>query len=425
MRLIRLRLAHYRGVAEAEVQFSPTGLTIVEGPNEVGKTSFSEAIELLFDYPDSSKHRNIDAIRPVHRDAGPEIELEAQSGPYRFIYSKRFYKKPETTLTISRPKTENHTGRAAHERAEQILQKTIDRDLWRALCIQQGGEIKQADLSNQSSLSAALDAAAGGGKTDPREESLFDKVRGEYGRYYTERGSEKKELQEIRKCLTESEADVASLEEQIQGLEKDIIRAADLARELERIKQQELDLRKDVSTYTDALNEVKELETALETARLTLESSQKSEQATKRDKETRQTLIDALVKASQELAKLEETGTASTDSVMKAEKDLEQCQSNATTAEAQRKRAESLLNLRRADFDYFNNKLHLEQLNERKDRIDRAREEAALADELLAKNKVDEQTLRKIQKAERSLITAQALLEAGAPNVLLRGLAPH
>jgi len=74
-------------------------------------------------------------------------------------------------------------------------------------------------------------------------------------------------------------------------------------------------------------------------------------------------------------------------------------------------------------FDYFNNKLHLEQLKERKDRIDRAREEAGLADEVLTKNSVNEETLKTIQKAERSLITAQAKLETGAPNVLLRGLA--
>lgn len=93
MRLFRLRLANYRGVDKSEVQFGPNGLTIVEGPNETGKTSLSEAIGLLFDYLDSSKHRSVEAVRPVHHDAGPEIELEAESGPYRFTYFKRFYKK--------------------------------------------------------------------------------------------------------------------------------------------------------------------------------------------------------------------------------------------------------------------------------------------------------------------------------------------
>ena len=132
MRLIRLRLANYRGIDAAEVHFGPRGLTIVEGPNEVGKTSLSEAVGLIFEYVDSSKHRNVDAVRPVHCDAGPEIELEAESGPYVFVYFKRFYKKPATTLAIKRPRPENLTGRGAHDRAEQILHETIDVDLWKA-----------------------------------------------------------------------------------------------------------------------------------------------------------------------------------------------------------------------------------------------------------------------------------------------------
>ena len=423
MRLLRLRLANYRGIDESEVRFGPKGITIVEGPNEAGKTSLSEAIRLLFDYLDSSKHSEIKAIKPVTRDVGPEIELEAESGPYAFTYFKRFHKKPETTLTITSPKPENHTGREAHERAEEILRETIDIDLWKALCIQQGEAVQQADLSKQASLSAALDIAAGSHRADPREESLFDKVREEYGRYFTERGSEKKELQEAHKAQEDTETEVASLEKQIQGLEKDIVRAAGLGQELERLKKQEQDLRGDVSEYTKSLDKIKGLETALETARLKLESAQKSEQAARRYKEVRQDLIDAVSKARKAHAELDESSTSSAASVKKAENDLEKAQSDATKAEAGRKEAESLLNLRRADFDYFINKLHLEQLKERKDRIDRAREGAALADELLASSRVDEDTLKTIQKAERSLITAQAKLETGAPNVLLRGLA--
>jgi DNA repair exonuclease SbcCD ATPase subunit len=354
---------------------------------------------------------------------GPEIELEAESGPYVFTYFKRFHKKPETTLTITSPKPENHTGREAHDRAEEILRETIDIDLWKALGIQQGEAVQQADLSKQTSLSAALDIAAGGHRADPREESLFDKVREEYGRYFTERGSEKKELQEPQKAQEETETEVASLETQIQDLEKDIVRAADLGRELERLKKQEEGLRGDVSEYTKSLDEIKGLEIALETTRLKLESAQKSEQAAKRDQEVRQGLIETVSKAGKAHAELVESSTSSTELVKKAENDLRKAQSDATKAEAGRKKAESLLNLRRADFDYFNNKLQLEQMKERKDRIDRAREKAALADELLAENSVDEDTLKIIQTAERSLITAQAKLETGAPKVMLRGLA--
>ena len=152
MRFHRLRLANYRGIDAREVRFEPYGLTVVEGPNETGKTSLGEAIGLLFEYLDSSKHRNIEVVRPVHRDEGPEIELEAECGPYVFTYFKRFYKKPETRLTITRPVYENRTGREAHERAEAILHETIDVHLWKALTIQQGDAVQQPNLSKQTSL---------------------------------------------------------------------------------------------------------------------------------------------------------------------------------------------------------------------------------------------------------------------------------
>jgi len=422
MKLLRLRLANYRGIDESEVRFGSNGLTIVEGQNETGKTSLSEAIRLLFDYLDSSKHRSIDAIRPVHLDAGPEIELEAESGPYVFTYFKRFHKKPETTLKITSPKSENHTGREAHERADEILRETIDIDLWKALCIQQGEAVQQANLSNQTSLSAALDVAAGGHRADPREESLFDEVWKEYRHYFTERGSEKKELQEAKKAQDELETEVALLEKQIQDLEKDIVRAAHLGLELERLKKQELDLRGTISIYTKSLDEIKDLETVLETACLKLESAQKSEQAAKREREVRQELIDAVSEAHKAHTDLVDSMKSSTAIVKKAETDMEGARSDSDTAEALHKEAESLLNLRRADFDYFNNKLQLEQLNKRKARIESAWEEVARAEELLARNNVDEETLKAIQKAERSLIQTQAKLEIGAPNVLLRGL---
>ena len=423
MKIRRLRLANFRGIDESEVRFSLKGITIVEGPNEIGKTSLSEALRLLFEYLDSSKHSELKAIKPVTQDVGPEIELEAESGPYVFTYFKRFHKKPETTLTITSPKPENHTGREAHERANEILRETIDTNLWKALCIQQGEAVQQADLSKQTSLSYALDIAAGGQQADPGEEGLFDKVREEYGRYFTERGSEKKELQEAQKIQKDSEIQVVSLEMQIQNLEHDIVRATDLGRELERLKKQEQDLWSDVSNYTKSLDEINGLETVLETARLKLDSAQKSEQAAKRDKEVRKSLIDAVSKVKNTHKKLEESSTSSTALVKKAGNDLEKVQSDATQAESGRKEAESLLKLRRADLDYFNNMLHLEQLKERKDRVDRAREKAAQADDLLTMNRVDENTLKTILKAERALITAQAKLDTGAPNIHLKGLA--
>jgi len=422
MKILHLRLANYRGIEECKVRFGPKGITVVEGPNETGKTSLREALALLFEYLDSSKHQNVVAVRPVHRDAGPEIELQAETGPYVFTYFKRFHGKPETTLKVTRPNPENHTGRDAHERAEAILHETIDIDLWKALSIQQGEAISQANLSKQTALSAALDKAAGGHSTDPREDSLFDRVWEEYGRYFTAGGSEKKELQEVKKSERGMETEVDSLERQLQDLEKDIDRAADLQLELGRSEKQKQELEEAVAEYMKSLEEIKDLESVLETAQLKLDSAQKSEQVERQEKERRQELIDTADEARKAHAELEGSSKSSVTAVEKAQEELEKASLAETQAEKRRREADSLLDLRHADLDYYNDKLHLDLLKERKKRIDNAREKAALAEELLAKNRVDGPVLKKIQNAERALVAARAQLQAGAPTVLLHGL---
>lgn len=423
MKFIRLRVANYRGVQSVEVQFAPTGITLVQGPNEVGKTSLGEAIGLLFEFPDSSKHRAIEAIRPVHRDEGPEIELQAESGPYTFTYFKRFYKKPETKLIITRPKPENHTGREAHDRAEAILRETLDIDLWKALTIQQGDAIQQPALTKQTSLSAALDKVAGGRPADPREEGLFDRVRDEYSRYYTERGADRKDLSESRKAQTDAQAEVSRIEQAIRDLEQDIDRAAALQRELGQLKRKEEELAKEVASHTASFEEIGALETTLMTVRLKLETARKSEQVARLDKNARQGLIDTVAKAAKEYKHVEESSVMSLVGLNQADEDLKKAQTAFSKDDRRRKEADALAALLRADFDYFNNKLHLEQLRERKNRIEQARRNAAEAEEVLALNSVDIRALKAIQDAERTFLTANAQLEMGSPSVLLRGLA--
>lgn len=423
MRFLRLKVANYRGITASEVEFNSLGLTLVQGPNEVGKTSLGEAIGILFEYPDSSKHRNIETIRPVHMDEGPEIELYAESGQYAFTYFKRFYKKPETKLTITRPKPENLTGREAHERAEAILRETLDIDLWKALTIQQGDAIHQPNLTKQISLSAALDKAAGGCSADPREECLFDIVREEYGCYYTERGTEKKEFQEARKRQTDIQAEVTLIEHQIRDLEQDIERSAALQRELGQLKKQEEEQEKAVFEYTASLDEITILENTLTSALLKLESAQKSVQVARRDKEARQGLIDAVAKVSKDSEELQESSAMSLSALNQVEDSLRKAQTTFNEADHRRKATGILAALLRADCDYYNSKLHLEQLRERKERIDQARKNAVLAEQVLARNKVDLHALKAIQEAERGLLTANTQLETGAPSVFLRGLA--
>lgn len=160
MRLHRLELIEIKGVVERTLQFPDRGVVIVEGPNEVGKTTMIEALDLLLDEKDSSRKRHVLAIRPVGRDVASMVEAELSSGPYRFTYRKRWFRQPGTELTVTHPRREHLTGVDAHERVLAILAETADLVLWRALRLMQAAPLVQADLAGSSALAAALDAAA-------------------------------------------------------------------------------------------------------------------------------------------------------------------------------------------------------------------------------------------------------------------------
>ena len=72
MKVLWIRLRNFRGVADRTVRFQETGVTIVEGGNEVGKTSLFDGLDLLLEKQDSSRDAKVRGAVPTHVDAGPE-----------------------------------------------------------------------------------------------------------------------------------------------------------------------------------------------------------------------------------------------------------------------------------------------------------------------------------------------------------------
>ena len=113
MKLHRIRLRNYKGVDDAEVELALDGVTIIEGPNEVGKTSISEAWALLLEQLDSSTRSAVRDAGPVHSDAGPWVEAELSTGPYRLVIEKRWLRSQMTHLRVlepSRPRAQGGGG---------------------------------------------------------------------------------------------------------------------------------------------------------------------------------------------------------------------------------------------------------------------------------------------------------------------------
>ena len=235
MRILKIALRNYRGVSDRTVEFAPGGVTIVEGPNEIGKSSIAEAIDRIIEDLDSTNKQRIQATKPVDRDVGPEVTIEVESGSYAFRYRKRFLRDKVTELEIYRPRPENHTGREAHERVQAILAETVDMALWKALRMQQGDVVGQAALTDQTSLSAALDRSAGESPAGDEEVTLFGLAHAEYLQYWTETGRRKKEVTEMEGAIAEATQRITDLEEAIRAIEADVEASVRLEAEARRL----------------------------------------------------------------------------------------------------------------------------------------------------------------------------------------------
>ena len=184
MRIHRITLRNYRGTVERTLEFRD-GVTVVEGRNEVGKSTLVEALRHLRLHKASTSRKEVRDTQPVGRDVGPEAEVELSTGEYHLTYCKRWLKGKKTELNITAPHPEKLSGDDAHERFLQVVAETTDDGLFEALEVAQGNSLGQANLARLPALRRALDGA---GPSTGEHDALLEAVEKEYLRYFTPTG---------------------------------------------------------------------------------------------------------------------------------------------------------------------------------------------------------------------------------------------
>ncbi len=407
MRLHRVLLRNYRGVADCEVEFPAQGVTIVEGPNEVGKTCIPEGLDLILTKMDSSRHRHVRSVKPVGRDVGPEVEIAMSTGQYRFVYRKRWIRRSKTVLNILEPRHDQLTGRSAHKRVEEILDETLDRDLWRALRVEQGTEMALPSF-DVPSLVEALDQAASGADPADEDDDLWTRICAEYDRYWTATGRPKKYRNAQQTAAQTAQSKVTELEQKTNKIESDATEVRWLEAEALRLaitrdecEQRARELSKAWDATEQLRNEVDRLTTACDAATLRRDSIAK-------ERQRRQGLIGELNSRAEDLGALQAQAEKSVPALAAAIKQrsetttaLEEARAAVKAAEAEQRRA-------REDRDHHRNRIEVEQLSERYDRVVEAEKKLRQATALLASARVDDELLDQIEQAYLAVVAAEA-----------------
>ncbi|ORW25668.1 AAA family ATPase [Mycobacterium palustre] len=277
MRLHRLVLTNYRGVAHRDIEFPDHGVVVVCGANEIGKSSMIEALDLLLESRDRSTKKEVKQVKPTHSDVGSEVSAEISCGPYRFVYRKRFHKKCETELTIMTPRREQLTGDEAHERVRAILAETVDNDLWHAQRIMQATSTAAVDLSGCDALSRALDVAASNSQAPTAlsgtEPLLIERIDAEYARYFTPTGRPTGEWAAAISRLAAAEAKVAECQAAVAEVDDRVQRHAALTEQVAELSQRRIDAAPRLSAARAAADRIAELTNQAREAKLVADAA--------------------------------------------------------------------------------------------------------------------------------------------------------
>ena len=421
MKLHRVKLTNFRGVECREVTFAEKGVTIIEGPNEVGKTAIAEGLQFAVDLPDTSQRAEVKAVQPVGRDEGPEVEISLSSGDYELVYWKRWLRKPGTTLEVRAPRQESLTGRQAHDRLEAILEETLDDELWRALRIDQGTELILPNFSLPS-MGRALDRAAGGEFADEREESLWTRIGEEYGKYWTATGQKRGTRISLQKRVDEERGRVAGLEKQLEDIERDVAEMERLVEEADRLSGVLAGFQKNESEFQERVVAIGRLRSEVERLDAIHGASEALRDGARSEWERRKGLIVNLEERRKELALLEAQAKDAEPGLALATERSEAAAAALKVADVALREAQERLNLAIADRDYLRQLIEVEQLKERHERYIAAEELLKQAEEYLETAVVDDEVVKRIEDAYIETEKAMSAAGSAAASVELTAL---
>ena len=409
MKLLSITLRNYRGIEERTIEFDDH-ITVVAGPNEVGKSSIAEALRLLRTELDSTGKRAVKEVQTVGSDQGPEAEITVRTGAYLLTYRKRWLKKPETVLVVREPVPEQWSGREAHERYAAILAETTDVDLLEALETRQGKSFDQPDLVHLKALQGAL----GDERPSNTEDHLLSRVEEEYLRYFTATGKPTGEYREVS-------ADVDAARERVTSLEAD-------SAEMQRLTDEHAQVQHRIATLEDTLeansreyNQRRQEASSAEAVQEALQLAEADTAAAARQSALAEAVVASRRAMVQQLADEKsalEQRSSEVDQLSRARSRAEEDRAQALAARDMQQAAVDAAASAERDarrmLDRARSAAELDHLQARLTAAKTAEEQRRLAAASVAANCVDEETLQHLTELHSALLAATAASESAA-----------
>lgn len=436
MKLHRIHIENYKGVTEQTLHVPDTGLVVVSGPNEVGKTSLIEALGLVFNTRNkhTAKKQAIKDAQPVGQHVPVIVEAEFSIGEHRVVHTKQFLVSPKAVLRyVGGPRTgDSFTGDDAIGEMERLI-SGLDDTLWTALQVLQTGGRSELTLDSSESLRAALDARSGAADTRRDDHGLFDLIKEESQNYWTGTGKPIRSRNDQRKEHDALNAQLTGVKQTLDQAEQLVNELGDLDEELGDLHRHQIKARGELAEANEQQEGLRQLKDIVE-------------RAAQDELNAKLTLTEATSTAQQrtellgELASLDERIVASTADVKQAEElhhavnqELEQTKSTMVKARSTRDKARDAVTKAEDLRTLVSQTSKLAQLHRRRERAAALNEQIVELTREVNDHPIAKEQLGQLRKAEQKLrdartqvslaspvLTAEALAE-DAPELLLDG----
>lgn len=426
MRFRALQLRHFKGVESCDVELLPaseeSGIVIIEGPNEAGKTSLAQGIRLLWEFPHSSRAREVRDVQPSGHDIGTRIRLQFDHDDLSGTYTKVFNRDASAQLSVRGSRNLDLTGKEAHAYAERLLAEMVDANLWRALQVEQG-VVSQAQIRDLPALQAALYGAAAEGavQVDQRDAVIAENIGKEREKWLTEQGRNRKPLTDQAALVARLQVerhDAAAVLDQVRS---DLDEIERLRESLPEQRSATLQTALERAAMGKRLANLEQVQERIRQLEHTVATAQRMAEDSHRRYEERQELMDECEAAEAVLAQPADTAdtvaqlNAATDALSHSQTTLAQAAAARENLAAEADRARHLLDCTRADQE-------LESFRALQRRMTQLARIIGASDRVLAAARVDEAVLERLHAAEHQLVRARAAASASAPRVEVTAL---
>lgn len=415
-----LRLTNVRGVEHLELTELPeTGVIVIHGDNEAGKSTIMDALRVVLTENHNANNKNTRPLRPVHRDASPEVELEATIGEYRLRIRKRWFAKSMSELTVMEPYRKNYTGRDADAALSQIVEENMDSTLVDTLFMRQDELPKGIDAVGIPSMTRALDAGDDDDLAGTEDTELMERIEKEYERYFTKTGRPAKER-------LDADKDLNAAREELQRQEAE---AQQLSSYVDEVARKQLEIDHTEQELPEAEEQLKAREAEFEAAnktRVEAERAQERQTVAAResaqavaDQKQRAQLVERVTQAQRDVAAYDEKIAAATEKAQEEREAFERLSAAVEAAKAREHEARTALREANANRDIVRKVARLVEAREILGKLEDADAEVARLRDSAPERPITDENVRAVEKATNDVELQRRLSQATAAKLVV------